>query len=173
MERERISQRRRQKILEAERVKRRSLHGDRLAGLLSICSEKPLILSDFVVEAAIPFSIFCAEDISQSPGLVAAYIDKNQAFEIISCVQIELGFIGGMIGIYGNDYLGYACTEALRLCNAIEAAEALNEGVVIVPNGIFGAFLIDFYSGNSTGCFSVIAQGAEIEMRTRMCFGVN
>jgi hypothetical protein len=148
----------------------RSAHGPRIVKALSLCTDSVISVSDFNFSTNPGFKLSIASNIASSQGFVSAYICKAEAINLVSCIQQLMGVIDGFIGVYGNEYLGYCFVKNVDLLGVVCSAETLNEGIVIFPNNLCGALLIDHYSGNSTGAFSVVAQGAEVEGCAKGCF---
>lgn len=153
-----------------ERESLREMHGDVLAAALSLAAGSKLSREDFKMDASLPFPISWSRRLEDSSGLVAAYIEKEDANRIALCIENSLSQFEGSIGVYGNSYLGLCDVSRVSISGLVEAAEDVNDAVVFYPKNVDGAVLVDFYSSNPGPPFSLLVQGSALVDQLKGCF---
>jgi hypothetical protein len=162
---------RRSKIQEEqEMLKLRELHGSKLANALSAAAGVSFVLTDFQTQNTASFVVRWPERIEDAPGLVEAYVSKQRAQEILSCMEAKLYASGGQIGIHNNTYLGLCRVLHVRITGLLDASEMSGDSVVFYPECNDGAILVDCYTSNTGDPFSVLVQGAELIEQFKDCF---
>lgn len=155
---------------ERERADLHNLHGARLVSALSLAVDDALLLADFHADATPPYMLDWPARIEDAPGLVASYISKPNAYEIVLCIESVLGDLGGLIGFHDKDYLGLCQVSRVKFDGFVAAAERANEAVVFYPELTGGVIVVDCYADGTGMPFSVLAQGTGLIDKLRRCF---
>lgn len=153
-----------------DRETQRLQYGPKLADTLSLVGERALKVADFSVNADLPMRITWSRRLEDTPGLVAAYVDKERAFRIVMCAEQKLGITSGLMGFHDKEFLGFCNASGVRVGRLVVAAEVSNDSVVFYPNGAGGVIMVDHYSSNTGLPYSVIVQGDPLIEQLRECF---
>lgn len=84
---ETMTERRSRLLKERELARLRDVHGTRLVSLLSQGLRMRFSLNDFRLGISPPWTAFWSGRIEDTPGLVAAYIDRDAATRLLSCME--------------------------------------------------------------------------------------
>lgn len=164
-------QARRRALANAARIeKNRLAHGPGIVDALSHATFDELSLTDFHVDIKPPFCLQWPPKIENAPGLLAAYVDRQCAIQIAMCIQATLQHTGGLLGVYGNEYLGLSDVKSVNTPGLVVACEAANDSVIFFPQDFHGAIVFDCYEsppGNTP--FSVLIQGLQLEELLAHC----
>lgn len=165
-----LRRRRSEAASERQRLELRTAHGERLVNALQMVGEG-VKLEDFSAEKGlVPFAITWSERLEDAGGLVAAYVSRDRAFSIAKCLASKVHTKSGLIGIYGNAYLGYCSVEKVSIEGMLVASEKIDDAVVFYPDPGDGAVVFDCYSSNPGKAYSVLVQGAGLIESLRNCF---
>lgn len=148
----------------------REVFGSNIARLISGAVRQDLALDDFIIEGADNLAFDWPNDIRNAPGLTAAYIQKMDAAKIVKCMMSKLGLIDCMLGFHDKEYLGFARVTGFDLSLVVDAAESLEESLLIKISKPEGIVLVDYYPSPSGQPFSVVVQGAELIPSVKSCF---
>jgi hypothetical protein len=155
-----------------DRERLRESYGEGLAATLANSLSLALSLEDFHVGDDGVLPIDWPTDIRDASGLVAAYVGRDKAVEILKCVRASLGALSGKVGFHDKDYIGYASVAGLDPLRMIDAAESAGDSVLIftrtpLPRGVV---MVDCYPAEPSAPFSVLIQGEDLVERLRNCF---
>lgn len=167
---EELCARRRQAQEKRDREALRVQYGPKLADALSLAADRALKVADFHVDTCLPMTIIWSRRLEDTPGLVAAYVDKQRALKIVACAERRLGITSGLMGFHDKDYLGFCCASSVQVGRLVAAAEAANDSVVFYPGGAGGVIMVDYYSSNAGLPYSVVVQGDLLIDQLRGCF---
>lgn len=110
-------------------------------------------------------------DIRKAPGLVAAYVSKARAQQLMLCVSGVLGRTSGMIGFHDKEFLGFAPISNIRVDSMVEIAESTMESVLFYVDDSELIVMVDCYGLNPESKFSVVIQNHSSGMLDT-CFSV-
>ncbi len=158
------------KLREREHRALRLEHGPRLAAAMGMLVGREIGVQDFCVQEEVPFAVVWPERIESAPGLVAAYVPRDQIVRILDCIAHSLGSIGGSIGVHQNEYLGLHKSERVQIGKMLPVAERIDDSVVFYPIGMKGAIIVDCYRSNPGFPYSLIVQGPDLVPRFEGCF---
>lgn len=165
-----LRRRRSEAASERQRLELRTAHGERLVDALQMVGEG-VKLEDFSTEKGLaPFAITWPERLEDAGGLVAAYVSRDRASSIAKCLASKVHTRSGLIGIYGNTYLGYCSAGNVSIEGMLVASEKIDDAVVFYPDEGDGAVVFDCYSSNPGKAYSVLVQGAGLIETLRNCF---
>ncbi|WP_250633159.1 hypothetical protein [Pinirhizobacter soli] len=164
-------QARRRALASAARIeKNRLAHGPGIVEALSHATLDELSLTDFHAGMKPPFCLQWPPKIENAPGLLAAYVNKQRAIQVAICIQATLQQTGGLLGIHGNEYLGFADVKAVNTPGLVVACEAAIDSVIFFPHDFHGAIVFDCYEGLPGNTpFSVLIQGLQLEELLAHC----
>lgn len=153
-----------------ERRRLRLSYGPRFASIVAHALKKPLDVDNFDGDAEEPFAFEWKNDIASAQGLVAAYIPKTVAVELLGCFQEKLVYLSGKIGFHEKNYLGLAEVERVDPTSLLLIAEAAEDSVLFYTDQPRGAILIDCYRSQPTEPFSIVVQGGDLIQELASCF---
>jgi hypothetical protein len=164
-------QRRSKLLLQREYAELREKNGKRLVDALAYATKTSISLADFNADVHPPyFAIWTGRELD-TPGLVTAYVSKNEATSLASCIARRMPLVSGFLGYHEKDYFGLCEVSDVDIIGMVSAAEIANESVVFYPIDESGVVLVDCYEGNPGGTFTVIVQGEKLVCTIRECFG--
>lgn len=165
-------QRRIAKAREREQSERRARHG--AAILRTLCE----LLGDHFTNSALdeiarPLPKL-APRIEQNTGLVAAYVSRARARQLLTCCQGALGVtIRADLVLEEKSYMGLFSYDGLSLPALVALAERLEDRIFVTPLTRPGLLVIDYYAQKWTkneSDFSIIVQGKDLESAVKNCF---
>lgn len=148
----------------------RDSHGARLAAIVSAATTRSLCLGDFDPTAGRPMNLQWPKDITAAPGLVAPYISRGKAEELLTCFRHRLTAISGRIGFHDKDYLGLAGVRGIDPASLLTVSDKAEDPVVFYLDDPEGVILIDCYRSQPCEPFSVIVQGDALVQKLAPCF---
>ena len=162
---------RRDKMLQDKEVARlRATYGDRLVRGIGSALKRDLLLADFNLALETPFAVNWPERIEDADGLVLSYVSKVAAISVAECIDCRASLEAGLLGIYGNNYLGLCSVDNLKIVDLVEVASSIEDAVVFYPKNTTGAIVVDCYPSNPGGMFSLFAQGGTLVDLLAECF---
>ena len=131
---------------------------------------KPVSLSDFHLSLAAPLSLKWPEDLARAPGLVAAYISRDSVSRLLSCFQMKLDSISGMLGFHDKQFLGLTELREVDPFALLRISELADDSVLFYVANPMGVIMVDCYSAQPGESFSVLVQGDELVPCLATCF---
>lgn len=144
-----------------ERAGMRKAHGPGLVEQINASAGLSLLLEDFgprCVERELDWP----RDIRDSPGLVAAYVDKATAEQIVDFLSAALGLQNGYLGFHEAEYLGFARVRDFSLRIMLEIATSTSGPVLFYSEGSEFVLLVDSYGRDAASQYSVVLQGESL-----------
>lgn len=154
----------------SERKRLRSAYGQHLVSVIAEATKRPLILDDFDVNAHLPMRFEWSNSIDSAPGLVAAYIAKSSAIELLTCFREKIGLISGLICFHDKQYLGLARINLIEPTSLFSISEKAEDSVIFYTDAPSGAMLMDCYPNPMRRPFSIVVQGHELIETLALCF---
>lgn len=160
-----------QALRDQERL--RETYGERLVAAVAAATGRVLSLDDFDrgVEEPLPFC--WPKDIVDAIGLVAPYISRFEANELLSCVRGRLGTLSGSLGFHEKPYLGIARLDGTDPGSLLLVAESTEDSVVFYSDDPTGVIMVDCYPSQSGGPFSIVVQGERLVRELTDCLPAN
>jgi len=152
---ETMTERRSRLLKERELARLRDVHGTRLVSLLSQGLRMPFSLDDFRLGISPPWTAFWSGRTEDTPGLVAAYIDRDTAIRLLSCMERSEIEKRGCLGILNNEYIGICEVSEINLVDLLSAADLTNESVAYYPAYAEGAIVVDCYRSGAGEPYNV------------------
>jgi len=162
--------RRAQALLRQEQQRQRNAYGPELVHIIGESLGAPLELKDFSQNFQVAEELIWPADIRLAPGLVHAYMSREDAASLLNCIQNVLGPLDGYIGFHEKAYLGYANVSGVRFPALLGIAEKAEAPVLFYLHDSAGVILTDYYRSPVNLGYSVVAQGTDIVRRLRYCF---
>lgn len=144
-------------------------YGENLVSAIVEATGKPLLLDDFNDKGESP-PIEWPADIRDAVGLVAAYISRADADRLLACVRDKLIAFNGRIGFHEKRYLGSAELHDVDPVSLLAVAETTEDSVVFYSDAPAGIVMVDCYTSQPSGPFSVVVQGDELVQQLAPCF---
>lgn len=149
-----------------ERKRLRSSHGERLVKVIVEATGMNFSLEDFQ-EGEIPFD--WPPEIAHAAGLVAAYVSREKASDLLRCFRDEIGSLSGQLGFHDKAYLGVARSRNVDPMSLLAAAEAVEESVIFHSYEPAGVVLVDCYRTQGAEPFTIVVQGEELVRLLSRC----
>lgn len=153
-----------------ERKRLRDLYGEKFVEKINYAIGKSLSVSDFDSNAVEPMRLNWAKNLADSEGLVAGYISRAHAGQILNCIRDKLGEINGLIGFHEKYFIGLANVDQVDVSRLLVAAESAEDSIVLYSNLPFGVIMVDCYMSQPGEPFSIIVQGDGLVSELRGCF---
>jgi hypothetical protein len=165
-----LLRKRREMLGKGREVERqRKAYGPILVGQLAPAFAPPCSLDDFRVDIEAPVTIEWPSSAHDARGMYAPNLTRDQARQVAARIHDRIGNRGGLLGVFGSDYLGWACRSSIVIPGLVDAAEQANDSVAYYPEGIEGVIVFDCYKVADFPPFNVLIQGREIEERLAGC----
>jgi len=147
----------------------RETAGPRLVTIVNLALGLSLSVDDFLQQGDALGVFVWPKRIEDAPGLVAAYVDRPSAEEVLACFDRQIGHLTGSIGFHDKAYLGFARVTDIAPTSLLEIANACKDSVLFFVDRPKGAVLVDCYEG-SRSPYSVAVQGDSLLSETVACF---
>lgn len=148
----------------------RTLHGQRLADIVATVVGQSVTLAEFDAASRKSLSLDWPSDLRTAPGLVAAYISRDEASCLLACFQKSLAVVSGEIGFHGKDYLGLARLKDVNPIDLLRVSELAEDSVLFYVENPLGVILVDCYPSQPGEPFSVVVQGDDLARGLAPCF---
>jgi hypothetical protein len=161
----------RQKLAEVRESKRlRDTYGAKLASVVSTAINRPLTLDDFHEELEAPMRFEAGKLIHEARGLVASYIAKPSAADLLLCFEERLGLLNGKLGFEGKAYMGLAEVSRLKPVSLLHVADELEESVLLYLDNPSGIIFVECYITHVDEPYSIVVQGEGLIEVLSPCF---
>jgi len=174
---ERIRELRKRRIRmaeEREKLRKRSEMGNTVVEKINAALGSSLMLDDFMTNTELRTKFASQPDLRNCAGLVAAYSSEADISEIVSCCDLTLRPMSGMIGFDDYAFVGTAKVKSITLTAILEAAKMIHDSVFFCPDGYDSIALLDHYQAGGVAPneeYTFIVQGKKLEKACARCFG--
>ena len=170
---EELKKRRMRIAKERENAEKRVKFGESVVAKANKALGTSLSLDDFHTTQSLPIELDWRNDIRDSPGLVAAYVNEPRAREIVSCCDATADLLEGIIGFSSYAFVGTTRIGSNSLLELLELAKLLEDSIFYCPDRYNGIISLDYYRGGLESReydFSLVVQGKALEQILSTCF---
>lgn len=139
---DRLRAKRASRLKGREHAHLRATHGQDLVVHIANATSRPLSLDDFDTSQQAPLPFEWSRNQKDSNGLVAAYISKSDAIDLLACIRNILKRLGGKIGVDDAPYLGFATLREVDPADLLTAAESAESSILFYNDDPVGVLML-------------------------------